>query len=484
MAGKKLVPEELGLLTDLYELTMAQSYHEHGMVAPATFSLSIRQFPSDRSYFVAAGLEDVLTYLEGLSFPEGSVDYLHSMGLFSPDFLEYLSELRFSGDVWAIPEGRLFFADEPILEVTAPIIQAQIVETYLINQVNLQTIIASKAARCLWAARGRSLSDFSLRRAHGTDAAMKVARASYIAGFESTSNVLAGKVYSIPTSGTMAHSYVSSFRQELEAFRAFAASFPDRCILLIDTYDTLAGAKKAAMVAKEMEASGHRLQGVRLDSGDFDGLSRQVRGVLDAAGLEYVSIVASGGLDEFDLDYLTGLSAPINSFGVGTKMGVSADAPWSDMAYKLVTYDDRPVLKLSTGKRSLPGAKQVYRISDDTGVFYRDVITRRDEHLENGVPVPSSVKASGQKSGSLGRGEALLEQVMDGGGTRRPPPSLAEIRDRFTEDFHRLDDRFKVLRDPPAYEVTVSPSLEELYARLERELTDAEVTSPGERGGP
>ena len=447
-------PEELGLLTDLYELTMAQSYFENGMLLPATFSLFIRNYPANRAYFVAAGLEDVLEYLGNWRFPAECIDYLRSTGIFSPDFLGYLSNLTYTGDVRAIPEGRLFFIDEPVLEVTAPIIEAQIVETFIINQVNLQTLVATKAARCTQAAGGRGLVDFSLRRTHGIDAGMKVARASYIAGFEATSNVLAGKLYGIPLSGTMAHSFVSSHEHELEAFRAFARSFPERSILLIDTYDTLAGARKAVTVGKEMEALGRRLQGVRLDSGDFATLSQGVRDVLDQAGLHYVSIIASGGLDEFGVDELTSHDSPIDGFGVGTKMGVSSDAPWSDMAYKLVKYGDRPVLKLSTGKTSLPDEKQVFRLHDDTGKFSHDILAQRDESLEAGEP--------------------LLEKVMEGGHIIRPLPSLEEIRARFKEDFGNLGDRFKALRNPSLYRVTLSPRLKELYLRMERDLTSGE----------
>ena len=263
---------EPGLVTDLYELTMAQTYFQHGMSAPATFSLFIRTYPPGRAYFVVAGLEDVLRYLEEWCFPGESIDYLRSTGIFQNDFLEYLSRTRFTGDVWAVPEGRVFFSDEPVLEVTGPLVEAQAVETYIINQVNLQTMIATKAARCVWAAGSRSLVDFSLRRTHGVDAGMKVARSSYIAGFEATSNVLAGKTYGIPVSGTMAHSFVSSYRHELESFRAFVESFPERSILLIDTYDTVAGARNAAIVGREMDARGQGLQGVRLDSGDLASL--------------------------------------------------------------------------------------------------------------------------------------------------------------------------------------------------------------------
>ncbi|MCE2462657.1 MAG: nicotinate phosphoribosyltransferase [Dehalococcoidia bacterium] len=442
--------EELGLLTDLYELTMAQSYLQHGMSAPATFSLFIRTYPANRSYFVSAGIEDVLNYLEEWHLPEESIDYLHSTRIFSPSFLDYLSSLRFTGDVWAIPEGRLFFADEPVLEVTGPVIEAQIVETFIINQINIQSLIATKAARCVWAAKGKSLADFSLRRTHGTDAGMKAARASYIAGFQSTSNVLAGKIYGIPLSGTMAHSYVSSHEPEIDAFRNFVRSFPERSILLIDTYDTIAGARNAAEVGKEMEALGQRLQGVRLDSGDFDRLSRQVRVILDRAGLHYTRIVASGGLDESDIYDLVSGGAPIDVFGVGTKMGVSADAPWSDMAYKLVKYDGRPVFKLSTGKSSLPGEKQVFRLRDDKGDFSRDIITLRDEHVEGGEP--------------------LLCKVMERGKAIRPLPLLDEMRERFKEDFSHLDDRFKALQGPHEYEVALSPRVKELYDQLTVEV--------------
>ena len=434
--------EELGLLTDLYELTMAQSYFQHGMSAPATFSLFIRTYPANRSYFVAAGLGDVLNYLEGWRFPEESIDYLRSTNIFSSGFLDYLSGLRFTGDVWAVPEGRLFFADEPVLEITGPVIEAQVVETFIINQINLQSLIATKAARCVWAAKGKPLADFSLRRTHGTDAGMKAARASYIAGFQSTSNVLAGKIYGIPLSGTMAHSYVSSHEREIDAFHNFVRSFPERSILLIDTYDTIAGVRNAAVVGKDMEALGQRLQGVRLDSGDFDSLSRQVRVILDEAGLQHTRIVASGGLDEFDIYDLVSGGAPIDVFGVGTKMGVSADAPWSDMAYKLVKYDGRPVLKLSTGKASLPGEKQVFRLRDDKGDFSRDIIALKDERVEGGEP--------------------LLCKVMEHGEAIQPLPSLDEMREHFKEDFSHFDDRFKALQEPPEYEVALSPRIKEL----------------------
>ena len=455
-------PEDLGLFTDLYELTMAQAYFREGMFAPATFSLFIREYPPNRSYFVASGLEDVLTYLENWSLSQQDIAYLQSTCSFSTELLDYLSELRFSGDVWAIPEGGIFFANEPVIEVTAPIIEAQIAETYIINQINFQSLVATKAARCVWAARGKALADFSLRRTHGTDAGMKVARASYIAGFQSTSNVLAGKRYGIPISGTMAHSFVTSFPDEMDAFRAYTRSYPDSTVLLIDTYDTLAGARKAVVVGKELEAEGAGLQGVRLDSGDYGRLSREVRRILDEAHLNNVTIVASGGLDEFQLDELTRGGAPIDAFGVGTRLGVSDDAPWTDMAYKLVSYDDRPVLKLSEGKTSLPGAKQVFRMRGEKGSFDRDIIALRDERVPEGEP--------------------LLVKVMEGGKRLDSPASLEQIWARLADEFTHLYDRLKVLRDPPTYNVTLSPGLKALYHRMEEELRAGKNGQAGGHG--
>ena len=442
--------QDLGLFTDLYELTMGQAFFSQGMMAPATFSLFIRSYPPNRGYLVSAGLEDVLDYLEALSFGPPALEYLESTGIFTGDFLQYLAGLRFTGSVRAIPEGRLFFIGEPVLEVSGPIIEAQLAETFIINQINLQTLLATKAARCVWAAQGRPISDFSARRAQGTDAAMKMARSSFLAGFQSTSNVLAAHRYGIPPAGTMAHSFISSFTSEEDAFQIYADTFPDRTILLLDTYDTVQGAEKSVRVAKYMEQQGRRLVAVRLDSGDFDSLSRQVRRILDLAGLDYVKILASGGLDEFELETLVRAGAPIDLFGVGTKAGVSADAPWSDMAYKLVCYDGRPVMKLSEGKIYRPGAKQVFRILDTAGMFSRDVIGTEDEE-------------------PLG-GTRLLEEVMAGGSRTAPSPSLEELLERFNHDFGRLDHRFKSLTNPPHYPVAASPNLERLTAKVQESI--------------
>ena len=435
------IGENLTLLTDLYQLTMAQSYFREQRMESATFSLYIRSYPPDRGYFVSAGLLDVLDYLENFSFDAAGLDYLAAQKFFSDDFLHYLGDLRFSGAVWAVPEGRIFFKDEPILEITAPIIEAQIVETFIINQIHLQTLIATKAARCVHAAAGRTVVDFALRRTHGIDAGMKVARTSYLAGCGGTSNVLAGSRYGIPIVGTMAHSFVMSFDREIDAFRAYVASFPDNAILLIDTYDTVAGTRNAVQVAKEMAVHGKKLIGVRIDSGDLAAQAREVRRIFDEANLPDCKIIGSGGLDEYELAQLAAANVPFDSYGVGTKMGISADAPWTDISYKLVEYHDRPVLKLSTGKASWPGKKQVFRVRDGKGQAQRDLVGLRDEKLP---------------------GESLLKEVMRDGRPSETYPSLVEIRRVFEADFASLDDSVKAIRQPTNYTVEFSPSLQAL----------------------
>ncbi len=438
-----IAAENLTLLTDLYQLTMAQAYFREQRLGEATFSLFIRTYPPNRGYFVAAGLQDVLDYLESLHFDQAGLEFLASQKLFSDDFLHYLADLRFTGNVTAIPEGRIFFTDEPVLEVTAPIIEAQIVETFIINQIHLQTVIATKAARCVHAAGARPVVDFALRRTHGSDAGMKVARASYLAGFAGTSNVMAGQRYGIPLVGTMAHSFVLSFEREIDAFRAYAASFPSSAILLIDTYDTLTGANNAVQVAKEMASRGQKLLGVRIDSGDLATLAVEVRRVLDAAGLKDVRIIGSGGLDEFDLDRLA--KAPYDSYGVGTKMGVSADAPFADIAYKLVEFQNRPVMKLSTGKASWPGRKQVFRQKSDGGVTEKDIIGARDEELP---------------------GERILSEVMRGGRIRSAHPKLSEIRNNLAADLANLPGSVKAIREPSCFPVEFSPKLKALREKI------------------
>jgi nicotinate phosphoribosyltransferase len=423
------------LLTDLYQLTMAQAYFRAQRMGEATFSLFIRSYPPNRGYFVSAGLQDVLDYLENFSFDAGAIDYLASQKLFSEDFLHYLTDVRFAGQVWAIPEGRIFFKDEPVVEVTAPIILAQLVETFIINQIHLQSLIATKAARCVHAAGGRPVVDFALRRTHGSDAAMKVARASYLAGFAGSSNVMAGQRYAIPIVGTMAHSFVSSFEREIDAFRAYVASFPSTAILLIDTYDTIAGARTAAAIGKEMIRRGEKLIGVRIDSGDLAAQARAVRKIFDEAGLPEVKIIGSGGLDEYDLADMAEAGVPFDSYGLGTKMGTSADAPWTDMSYKLVEYEDRPMLKLSTGKVSWPGKKQVFRQRDGQGDLASDIIGLRNESIA---------------------GESLLKEAMRDGKTSAPYPSLAESREILAAELAALPLSTKTIRNPSIYPVEFS----------------------------
>jgi nicotinate phosphoribosyltransferase len=438
------------LLTDLYELTMAQAYWRSGVTGSATFSLFFRKYPVNRGYFVFAGLEDVLDYLESLRFSEDDLGYLESLEMFDRRFLKWLRNLRFTGDVRAMTEGTLFFVDEPVLEVRAPIIEAQIAETYLLNQVTLQSMLATKASRVVHAARGRNVVDFAARRAQGTDAANKAARAGYMVGYGGTSNVQAAAIYGIPPVGTMAHSFIMSFEREADAFRAYAHCFPDTTTLLVDTYDTLAGVKNAIEVAREMARSGNNLRAVRLDSGKLADLAFKSRRLLDEAGLQSVQIFASGGLDEYELDELLGAGAPIDGFGVGTKAGVSADAPYVDSAYKLVEYESRPVLKLSADKQSLPGCKQVFRVVGGDGHFEHDVIARLEE------PPPSEDAV------------ALLGEVMRGGQRIDPSPALGDLRQHFVSGFSKLPERHKALEAPPVYPVEISLPLRDLSAETTR----------------
>ncbi|MER3455861.1 MAG: nicotinate phosphoribosyltransferase [candidate division GAL15 bacterium] len=439
-----VTPDTVGLLVDLYELTMAQCYLREGKNERATFDLFVRALPPHRAFLLHAGLDTVLDYLEGLRFGPEALDYLRSLDLFDEEFLDYLRRFRFTGDVRALPEGEVFFPSEPVLQVSAPRIEAQIVETFLLNQVNFQVMVASKAARVVLAARGRPVVDFSPRRDHGTDAALKAARSSYLAGCAGTSNVLAGMAYGIPVYGTMAHSYVMSFESELEAFRAYARHFPDQCVLLIDTYDTLEGARLAARVAEELRQAGHRLRAVRIDSGDLLELSRQVRRILDEAGHPEVQILASGDLNEYRIAELVDAGAPIDVFGVGTEMGTSYDAPALGGVYKLVEDQSGYRIKRSTGKVTLPGRKQVWRVCRD-GVMQEDVITLAEE------PGPPGA-------------EPLLVEVMTGG-VRSVRESLAQARARAQRRLATLPDALQDLRDG-AYPVRLGPQLESLFHRM------------------
>ncbi len=436
----------LPLFTDLYELTMAAGYHAHGVTATATFSVYVRGAGLPRGFLVAAGLADVLAELAQFRFSAGDIGYLRKTGVFPPSFLDSLSGVRFTGKVRAMPEGTVFFSDEPLLEVTAPILEAQLLETFVLNTIGLQTMLASKAARCMLVAGGRPLVDFALRRTQGVDAGMKFSRACHIAGFAGTSNVLAGKVYGIPVSGTMAHSFVTAFASEEAAFRAYAELFPDSSVFLIDTYDTLAGARIAARVGKEMILSGHRLRGVRLDSGDMTVLSRQVRAILDAEGLTDVQIFASSGFDEFKIDEVIHAGAAIDAFGVGTKAGVSADMPFLDIVYKMVEFQGRPVRKLSPGKTTLGGAKQVFRRTDAQGFFQQDILGTADESVEAAAPLLEVVMREGRRVGSA--------------------PDLETIRTRCRRQIAALPEGCKDIRKPARYPVQVSEKLSALQPKI------------------
>ncbi|MDQ4095567.1 MAG: nicotinate phosphoribosyltransferase [Actinomycetota bacterium] len=435
------------LLTDLYELTMAASYDAHDMNQRATFDLFVRDLPKQRRFLVSCGLEQALDYLETLHFDEESISYLASLGAFSDEFLSRLENFRFSGDVWAIPEGEITFAKEPLLRVTAPLIEAQIVETFLLNCITFQTMVASKAARVAIAAADKKFVDFSPRRDHGADAALKAARAAYIAGAAATSNVLAGKTYGIPISGTMAHSYVMVFDEEIDAFRAYVKDFPDRAVLLVDTFDVEEGTRRAAEVFKELDRRGNKDRGVRIDSGDLASLAHSVRKILDEAGLEEVKIMFSGDLDEKRVKAFLDDDVPVDAFGVGTQLGTSGDAPFLGTVYKLVADANGPKIKLSTGKATLPGCKQVYRFERD-GVFDYDLIAAEGEVVEGGRP--------------------LLKKVMAKGARVDRPESLDTLRGRCTRGIAHLPERLRSLEDGPGhYRVELSPELQRLLEKIE-----------------
>ncbi len=396
--------QNAALLTDLYQLTMLQAYWRAGLDQTAVFSLFFRRLPPERNHLLACGLDDALRYLESVRFTEDALGTLRSLGLFSDEFLDWLREFRFGGDVYAVAEGVPVFANEPLLEVVAPIAEAQLAESFIMNQVHFQTLLASKAARVVAAARGRKVVDFGMRRMHGADAAVKGARAFYIAGVGATSNVLAGRLYGIPVSGTMAHSFVQAHDSELDAFRAFAELYPET-VLLVDTYDTVRGVERVVELATELGAD-FRLRGVRLDSGDLAALAFRARKILDDAGLQRVELFASGNLDEHAVADLVRTGAPITGFGVGTSMGVSRDAPAGDAAYKLTAYAGQGRIKTSTGKQTLPGRKQVFRI-EESGVAVRDVLARHDES-HPGRPLLQKVMEGGRR---LPAGQATLEQA-------------------------------------------------------------------------
>ncbi|MGW6544253.1 nicotinate phosphoribosyltransferase [Streptomyces massasporeus] len=435
--------------TDLYEVTMAMSYLREGMTGPATFSLFVRDLPDERGFLVAAGLESALDYLAGLHVGPDDVDAFASALRRPRRDLQPLLGLEFTGDVRAVPEGRIVLAGEPLLEVTAPAPQAQLAETYVLNQLSHQSTIASKAARCVLAAAGHPLVDFSLRRTHGPQAGFQAARLGAMVGFAGTSNVAAATSLGIPAVGTMAHSFVEAFATEEEAFRAFARSHPGPVTLLVDTYDTEAGVRVAARVLRDLD---HAARGpgsaVRLDSGDLGGLAVRARSILDDSGLEDVGIIASGGLDEYAVDELVRSHVPIDTYAVGTRVGVSADAPYLDSAYKMVAYDGRPVMKLSSSKVTAPGPKQVFRRPG-----YADVIGLADEQPPDG-------------------GLPLLETVMRGGQRTGTRPTLDECRERFTADLSRLPSAARRIRAPVPPRATASEALSALTAHVRRHIEE------------
>ncbi len=442
-------PAKSPLLTDLYQLTMLQAYFEQGMNDIAVFEFFVRRLPQNRGFLMAAGLEQAIAFLENLHFTKEELDRVRKSGRFGKDFPDQLAKLRFTGDVHAMPEGTVFFADEPILRVTAPMPQAQLIESRLINLLHFQTVVASKAARVVLVAPGKLLVDFGMRRAHGAEAALFAARASYIAGFQGTSNVLAGAEFNIPVFGTMAHSFIQAHDNEELAFEHFARAQPENVTLLIDTYDTEAAARKVAELAPRLKKSGITVKAVRIDSGDLAIHAHHVRRILDEAGLAEIGIFSSGSLDEYALRNLLSHGAPIDGFGVGTAMDTSADAPFLDCAYKLQEYAGRARRKRSEGKATWPGRKQVYRTYDANGVMTGDVLT-----LENDSPP----------------GETLIRPVMQGGRRMHQPETLDQIRRRAAEQLQRLPPHLRDLEEAPPYPVTIAPALRELAVAVDRGL--------------
>jgi len=441
-----MYPATSPLLTDLYQLNMLQAYLDQGKTDTAVFEFFVRRLPARRSFLMAAGLEQALDFLENLQFSNEEINWLRQNYQFTDRFLNYLARLRFTGDVDAMPEGTIFFANEPIIRVIAPLPEAQLVETRLINILHFQTVVASKAARMVLAAPGKQLVDFGLRRAHGAEAGLMAARASYLAGFAGTATVLARKDFGIPVFGTMAHSFIQAHEDESAAFFAFARSRPDNLVLLIDTYDTEAAARKVVKLAPRLKEAGLTVRGVRLDSGDMIALSRSVRHILDEGNLRDVIIFASGGLDEDELARMMDANAPIDSFGVGTSLTTSSDAPALDCAYKLQEYAGIARRKRSIGKATWPGRKQVWRSFGADGRMTGDVLALQDVYQE---------------------GEPLLIPVMRHGQRLASPPTLADIRKRAARALAQLPEPLRRLGGT-AIPVTIAPGLIALTEEVDR----------------
>ncbi len=444
------------LLTDLYQLNMVQAYLEHGVTETATFEFFVRELPGHRRFLVAAGLEQALEFLESLAFSADDLDWLKSSGRFSQGLIEYLAGLRFTGDVHAMPEGRVVFADEPILRVTAPIPLAQLVESRLINILHYQMLVAAKAARHVLIARDKVLVDFGFRRSHGAEAGLMAARASYIAGYAGTATVLADKAFGIPIYGTMAHSFIEAFDDEVAAFEAFAQARPNDLILLLDTYDTEAAAHKVVAMAPGLAAKGLTLRGVRLDSGDLIALANRVRAILDDGGLKHVVIFASGGIDDEELQAMVSAEAPIDGFGIGTSLTTSFDLPALDCVYKLQEYAGVGRRKHATGKATWPGRKQVWRRYDADGRMAGDVLSLdADDH----------------------DGDPLLSRVMKDGLRVGPAEQLTEIRNRAARDLARLPVALHRLDPAASYPVDVAQKLKRYTDDVDQRLAGRRRTA-------
>ncbi len=440
------LPRDGLLLTDLYQLNMLKAYFDGGMTGEAVFELFVRKLPPRRNFLMAAGLEQAVEFLLGLRLSAEERGWLAESGRFDGAFVDRLSDLRFTGDVDALPEGTVFFPDEPVLRVTAPLPEAQLVETRLINLLHLQTVVASKAARMVLAAPGKRLIDFGLRRAHGAEAGLLSARAAYLAGFDGTATIVAGALFGIPVYGTMAHSFVLAHDSEDEAFLAFARARPDGLVLLLDTYDTEAAAAKVVALAPRLAAAGTQVAGVRLDSGDLAAHAARVRAILDAGGLGEVRILASGGLDEHALAAFTAAGAPIDGYGVGSSLAAASDAPVLDCAYKLQSYGGRPKRKRSEGKATWPGAKQVYRRFDAARRMTGDTVVL---------------------AGETAPGEALLRPVLRGGRRVAPAPSLDGTRAHAAAQLQALGAPWTGLGPAPGYPVAIADSVRMLAAEAD-----------------
>ncbi len=434
------------LLTDLYQLTMLHAYFCAGMHGTAVFEFFVRKLPAGRGFLLAAGQQQVVEFLQGLRFDEAELAWARDSGRFDEAFIEHLARLKFTGDVDAMPEGTIFFPDEPVLRVMAPMPEAQLVESRLINLLHLQSLIATKAARCRLAAPDRLLVDFGMRRAHGAEAALLAARAAYAAGFDGTATVLAGERFGIPLYGTMAHSFVQCHDTEIEAFRTFARAQRDNVVLLIDTYDTAGGAHAVVELVPQLAAEGIVVRAVRIDSGNLADEAKKVRAILDAGNCPHVNIFASGNLDEFELAASIAAGAPIDGYGVGTHLDTSADAPYLDCVYKLQEYAGRARRKRSEGKATWPGRKQVYRQFASDGTMLADVLT-----------VEGDVQA----------GEPLLQPLLRNGQPVSTAPALADIRKSVCDRLQGLPPALKRL-EPMPYPVEVAPALKTLAEEVDR----------------